>query len=54
MNRLDGESNENVYGKLIMSVKGEGINCGVVDTVKCSRLREGGKKLNGNIKNMQC
>ncbi len=29
MNRMDGESNENVYRKLGMSSRGEGMSCGV-------------------------
>ncbi len=28
LNTIDGESNESVYGKFGMPVKGEGINCG--------------------------
>jgi len=36
---MDGESNESVYGRFGMSVKGEGMNCGVVEVVKCNTLR---------------
>ncbi len=39
LNRMDGESNKSVYNKFVMSVKNEGINCGVVEVVKCSNLR---------------
>ncbi len=38
MNRMDSESNENVYRKFGMSSKGEGMSCGVV-LVKHSTLR---------------
>ncbi len=38
-NRMNGESNESVYGKFGMSFKSEGMNCGVVEVVKCSTLR---------------
>ncbi len=34
LNRMDGESNERVYGKFDMSLKSKGMNCGVVDVVK--------------------
>ncbi len=33
-NRMDGESNENVYIKFGMSSRGEGMSCGVVEMVK--------------------
>ncbi len=36
MKRMDGESNENVYGRFGMVSMGEGMNCGVV---KYSTLR---------------
>ncbi len=39
MNRMDGESNENVYRKFGMSSRGEGVSCGVVEMVKRSTLR---------------
>ncbi len=39
VNRMDGESNENLYRKSGMSSIGEGISCGVVEMVKCSTLR---------------
>ncbi len=39
MNRMDGESNENVYRRFGMSSRGEGMSCGVVEMVKCSTLR---------------
>ncbi len=38
MNRIDGESNKNVYRRFAMSSRGEGMSCGVV-VVKCSTLR---------------
>ncbi len=38
MNRMDGESNENVYRKFNMVSRGEGMSCGVV-MVKRSTLR---------------
>ncbi len=38
LNRMDGESNESVYGKFGTFVKCEGINCRVV-VVKCNTLR---------------
>ncbi len=44
LNRMDGEISERVYGKSDMSVKGEGLHCGVVGLVKCSTLTENGKK----------
>ncbi len=42
LNRMDGESNESVYGKFGMSFKYEGMNCGVLEVVKCSTLRWSG------------
>jgi len=39
VNRMDGESNENVYGRFGMASKGEGMSCGVVEMVKRSTLR---------------
>ena len=39
VNRMDGESNENVYRRLGMATKGEGMGCGVVEMVKHSTLR---------------
>ena len=39
LSRMDGESNESVYGRFGMSVKGEGMNCGVVEVVKRNTLR---------------
>ncbi len=39
MKRMDGESNENVYGRFSMASKGEGMSYGVVEVVKCSTLR---------------
>ncbi len=52
MNRIDGESNERVYGRFGMSTKGEGMNCGVVEIVKHTsnslrwfgHLRENGRR----------
>ncbi len=37
VNRMDGESNENVYRKCGMSSRG--MSCGVVEMVKCNTLR---------------
>ncbi len=39
LNGMDGESNKSVYGKFGMSFKSEGMNCGVVEVVKCCTLR---------------
>ncbi len=39
VNRMYGESNENVCRKFGMSSRGEGMSCGVVEMVKCSTLR---------------
>ncbi len=39
MNRMDGESNENVYGRFGMVSKGEGMSSGVVEVAKCSTMR---------------
>ncbi len=39
MNRMDSESNENVYGRFGMTIKGEGMSCGMVEVVKLSTLR---------------
>ncbi len=39
MNRMYGESNENVYRKFGMSSRGEGMSCGVVKMVKHSTQR---------------
>ncbi len=39
LNRMDGESSESVYGRFGMLVKGEEMNCGVVEVVKRSTLR---------------
>ncbi len=39
VNRMDGESNENVYRKFGMSNRGKGMSCGVVEMVKHSTLR---------------
>ncbi len=39
VNRMDGESNENVLRKFGMSSRGEGISCGVVEMVKHSTQR---------------
>ncbi len=39
VNRMEGESNENVYRKFGMFRRGEGMSCGVVEMVKCSTLR---------------
>ncbi len=44
LNRMDGESNESLYGKFRMPVKSEGINCGVLEVVKHSTLRWFGKR----------
>ncbi len=42
VNRIVGESNENVYRKFGMSSRGEGMSCGVVEMVKSSSLRQFG------------
>ncbi len=42
VNRMDGESNENIYRKFGMSSRGEGMSCGVVEMVKRSTLRRFG------------
>ncbi len=34
LNRMDGESNESLYGKFGRSFKSEGMNCRVVEVVK--------------------
>ncbi len=34
VNRIDCESNGSVYGEVGMSVKDEGMNCGVVEVIK--------------------
>ncbi len=39
VNRMNCESNENVYRKFDMSSRGEGMSCGVVEMVKRSTLR---------------
>ncbi len=39
VNRMDGESNENVYRKFGISSRGEGMSCEVVEMVKRSTLR---------------
>ncbi len=39
MNRMDGESIENVYRKFGMSSRGERMSCGVVEILKRSTLR---------------
>ncbi len=39
MNRMDGESNENVYRKLGMTSRGEGMSCGLVEMLKRRTLR---------------
>ncbi len=39
VNRMDGESNENVYIKFGILSRGEGMSCGVVEMVKHSPLR---------------
>lgn len=37
MNRIDGESTESMYGGFgILYVKGAGMNCGVVEVVRCN------------------
>ncbi len=38
MNRIDGESNENVYKNFGMSSRGEEMSCGVVEMVKHSTM----------------
>ncbi len=45
VNRMDGESNENVYRKFGMSSRGEGMSCGVVEMVKHTTLRRFGHLL---------
>ncbi len=42
VNRMDGESNENVHRKFGMSSRGDGMSCGVVEMVKRSTLRWSG------------
>ncbi len=42
VNRMDGESNENVFGRLGMSSRAEGMSCGVVKVVKRCTLRWSG------------
>ncbi len=39
VNRMGGESNENIYRRFDMVSKGEGMSCGVVKVVKRSTLR---------------
>ncbi len=39
VNRMDGESSDNVYGRFGMSSKGKRMNCGVMEVVKCNTLR---------------
>ncbi len=39
LNRMDGENNENVYGRFGMSVKSEGMNSGLAEVVKRSIFR---------------
>ncbi len=39
LNRMDSQSTESVYGKFCMSFKSEGMNCGVVEVVKCSTFK---------------
>ncbi len=39
VNRMDGESNENVYGSFDMVSNGERMSCGVAEVVKCSTVR---------------
>ncbi len=39
VNRMDGESNDNVYRRFGMSSRGEGMSCGVVEMVKHSTLK---------------
>ncbi len=39
LNRMDGESNESVYEKFCMSFKSEGMNCGLVEVVKCRTFK---------------
>jgi len=36
---MDGGNKESVYGRFGMSVKGEGMNCGVVEVVKRNTLK---------------
>ncbi len=42
LNKMNGESNESMYGKFGTSFKSEGMNCGVVEVVICSTLRWSG------------
>ncbi len=35
-NRVNNVSNDSVYGKFGMAMKGEGMNCRVVEVMKCS------------------
>ncbi len=37
LNRMDGESNKSVYGKFGLSFKSDGMNCGVVEMIQCSK-----------------
>lgn len=39
VHKLDDEIKKNVYGKLGMSSKGEGVSCRMVKVVKCSTMR---------------
>ncbi len=39
MNRMDGESNGNVYRRFGIASKGEGMSCGIMLVVKLSTLR---------------
>ncbi len=39
VSRMDGESNESVYGRSGMSSTGKGMSCGVVEVMKHSTLR---------------
>ncbi len=39
MNRMDGQSNENIYRKFGISSRGERVSCVVVEMVKCCTLR---------------
>ena len=39
VNRMDGESNDEVYERFDMASRGEGTKCGVVECVKRNTLR---------------
>ncbi len=38
LNRIGGESNENMHGKFGLPFKSEGMNCAVVEVLKCNTM----------------